>query len=390
MFRKKDDKEINFTALNNLISLSNKTLNVMFVLLLLLSTYICFQLADRVAFFETLMTLLTLLSPFFIGIVIAWLLDPVVSFLSSKGLRRGIGSTICYFILIGSMVFIISQIIPLLLGQIEDFATGLQGNIDTVTSWTDSLFNKVEDLFGNLYAAEEASQKLEELQNNLIEAGSTFVTNVVTNLPNYLISVFGNILSGVGTFFIGLVIGFMLLVNFDKNADSMYSLIPRHKRLVIKEFVATINKPLKSFVKGALIDCSIIFFLCFACFTFVGLESPILFALFCAITNIIPYIGPYIGGVPAVLIAFTTSTGCGIGVLMSVVIIQFLEGNFLNPLIMSKTTNISPVLIILGLLVFGHYFGILGMILATPILASTKEILNYFIVKYNLIEENIV
>ena len=95
--------------------------------------------------------------------------------------------------------------------------------------------------------------------------------------------------------------------------------------------------------------------------TIAGLEAPILFALFCAVTDIIPYFGPYIGGIPAVLVGFSMSPMTGICVLVAIIIAQFLESNFLQPLVMGKTMKLHPVTIMIGLLIFGHFFGILGM-----------------------------
>lgn len=117
-------------------------------------------------------------------------------------------------------------------------------------------------------------------------------------------------------------------------------------------------------------------------FSITGLKAPLLFALFCGITNIIPYAGPYIGGVPAVIVGFSQSPIIGIIVLVIIVVVQFLEGNLLQPLIMSKTTKLHPVTIMLGLLVFGYFFGIIGMVISTPIIAALKSIFMFFNDKY--------
>ena len=120
----------------------------------------------------------------------------------------------------------------------------------------------------------------------------------------------------------------------------------------------------------------------------VGLKAPALFGFFCGLTNIIPYLGPYIGGAPAVIVGFTQSPTIGILTIVVIAVIQFLEGNFLQPVIMSKTTKLHPVTIILGLLVFGYFFGILGMLLSTPIIAVCKTIFQFFDKKYGLISKD--
>ena len=104
--------------------------------------------------------------------------------------------------------------------------------------------------------------------------------------------------------------------------------------------------------------------------------------------NVIPYAGPYLGGIPAVIVGFSQGTGIGIAVLISIIVIQFVEGNVLQTLIISKTTKLNPVTIIIGLLIFGHFFGIIGMLLSTPIIGVLKVIIKYFDEKYNLLNFN--
>ncbi len=106
--------------------------------------------------------------------------------------------------------------------------------------------------------------------------------------------------------------------------------------------------------------------------TLAGLKAPLVFALFCAVTDIIPYFGPYIGGIPAVIVGFTISPITGICVLISIIIVQLLENNFYQPLIMGHTMKLHPVTIMLGLLIFQHFFGIIGMVVATPVIACLK------------------
>ena len=113
-------------------------------------------------------------------------------------------------------------------------------------------------------------------------------------------------------------------------------------------------------------------------FAIIGLQAPILFGLFCGLTDLIPYIGPYIGGICAVIIGFSQSTFIGVMTLIICVIVQIMENFVLQPIIMSKTMKLHPVTIIIGLLIFEHFFGIVGMILATPIIALIK-VIYYFV-----------
>ena len=116
------------------------------------------------------------------------------------------------------------------------------------------------------------------------------------------------------------------------------------------------------------------------------MEAPVIFALFCAVTDIIPYFGPYIGAIPAVIVGFTISPITGVCVLISIVIVQLLENNFYQPLIMGHTMKLHPVTIMLGLLIFQHFFGIIGMVIATPVIACLKVFAVFFNEKFHLLD----
>ena len=111
-----------------------------------------------------------------------------------------------------------------------------------------------------------------------------------------------------------------------------------------------------------------------------------LFALFCAVTDVIPYFGPYIGAIPAIIVGFTISPITGICVIISIVVVQLLENNFYQPLIMGHTMQLHPVTIMLGLLIFQHFFGILGMVIATPVIACIKVLLLFINEKLGLFD----
>ena len=113
-------------------------------------------------------------------------------------------------------------------------------------------------------------------------------------------------------------------------------------------------------------------------FYILGLKGALLYGFICGITNIIPFIGPYMGASIPVLIAFTKSISFGIIVSIVIFVIQTIEGNIIAPIIMSKSVYIHPITSIISLLIFGYFFGIIGMIIAIPIAAIGKELYLYY------------
>ena len=370
-------KEINYSKLNDLISLSHNILKILFVLLIIVGLYAIIMLIKEVHILPFVLSILKIIAPLFIGIFIAWLFDPIVTKLDKKGIRRLIGTILCYVLFLGIIFLIVYAIIPLLAEQINDFVTTTIPSLyDTSKQWIDNIFNNINRIEGIDAIA---------MRNEIFKKLELMATNLANSLPDILVVSLKTIFSWIGVFGIGLIIGFYLLLDFDKNIDTIYTLIPKRYRKETKRCLTAVNKPLKRFVNGALLDCSVVFVITAIGFSFIGLKSPLLFALFCALTNVIPYAGPYIGGAPAVFVGLTQSMPIGIAILIFIVIVQAIEGNFFQPLIMSKTTKLSPVTIILGLLVFGHFFGILGMIISTPLIGAIKELVNFFDDKYDFL-----
>lgn len=377
--KKIDEKEIDHKKLNELISLSRNVVKILYILFIVLGVYAVIMLTKEIRILKFILVILKVISPLFIGFIIAWLFDPLVKWLQKKGIRRSIGTTITYVILLGFIALVMGGLIPLLSEQLNEFIKVIPNIIDNSRDVIDKFADKLSVIDGL-----DVSAFKRELFDKIV----VFSTNLTSELPSMLVIFVRKFFSGMGSIIIGLVIGFYLLLSFNNVNDTLITLFPKKIQRNTKEIVYEVNSSLRRFVVGALLDALLIFIVSSIGFGIVGLKAPFLFALFCALTNIIPYAGPYIGGIPAVIVGFSQSPTVGILTLVIIVVVQFLEGNFIQPMVMSKTTKLHPVTIMIGLLVFGHFWGILGMFVSTPIIASCKAIFTYFDDKYNLIKFN--
>ncbi len=375
---KKNSKEINFQKVNDTIDLASKVLKVTYFLLLALGFYLILLLFKETKILHLIWVVIKIVAPLFIGILIAWLFDPFVKWLQKQKIKRSIGALITYLILFLIVFVVLAALIPLLVEQIGEFVRMAPGVFETIKGWSLGIFDYVSQM---QYLDGDA------LRSEFFSKFNDFAANVGKNLPAAVLGAITGFFSGMGTLILGLIIGFFLLVSFD-STSSLISFIPKKIRETSMDLIDDVNNSLRRYVQGALIDCSVIFILSSIGLWMVGLKAPALFGFFCGLTNIIPYLGPYIGGAPAVIVGFTQSPTIGILTIVVIAVIQFLEGNFLQPVIMSKTTKLHPVTIILGLLVFGYFFGILGMLLSTPIIAVCKTIFQFFDKKYGLISKD--
>lgn len=371
-------EKVDSNNLNEVISLSKKILKILYVVIVIAGIYgltiICKEWHVGGFFLEVL----RIVAPLFIGLIIAWLFNPFVNKLQKKGLKRGLGSTLTYILFIGIIALIIGSIIPMIMDQINDFVKFIPSVFDTIKSWLEGIFSKV----GNIANFDSTSMK-----NDIFMKIEEYGTGLTQNLPGASIGIIKSVFSGISTFAIGLIIGFFLLVSFD-GANNLLSFLPIRFRKDTKDLGNEIDGSLRKYVSGTLILSTLVFLVTSLGLGISGLKSPLLFGLFCGITNVIPFVGPYIGGAPAVIVGFSQSPLVGLGVLVTIIIVQFIEGNLLQPIVMSKTMKLHPVTIMLGLLVFGHFWGIIGMIVATPIVAIIKVVFTYFDKKYKLISKN--
>ena len=372
-------RKLNYKDLNDILKISKKILNVFLILIIVLAVYIVLRVCKELSVFKIMVNLLKILTPLFIGIVIAWLLNPVVNYMQKKGIRRIIGVSLSYVVLIAIIYLILNSIIPLAYNQISD----LSQLVPKILSNIESIIDKVLGHFNNIDAI-----NVSELKDKIIGVADGYANGIYNDLPNHIVDIVRGFISGAGTFLIGMIIGFFLLLGFNNVGDSLMIFVPSKFQESTKELTTKITKALRGYVNGALFDASIIFVACSIAFALIGLKSPILFALFCALMNVIPYAGPYIGGFPAILVAFSQGMGVGIGVTLSIVIIQALEGNIMSPIVMSKTTKLHPVTIIVGLLIFGHFFGIVGMLLSTPIISVGKVVIEFIDSKIHIFSNN--
>ena len=363
MFKKKYDTEVDITNLNKIIKIGSKLINIGYFMAIFSLVILVTYLFKEWKIFAFLKELLIVISPIFFGLIIAWLFDPLVRKLQNKKIPRIIGCFISYIIILSIIILVGYLFIPSFTNQIKDFASAIPDILDDLTDFIARVVNRFDT---------NNTINISKLKKQIISTVTDYSTGLATNIPKYALSIGKSIVSVGVNFGLGLMVGFYLLYDFNKINGKIESVLPINWRDNYNELVQRINTSLRSYVQGVLIVMLLVFLTQSIGLTLAGLKAPLVFALFCAVTDIIPYFGPYIGGIPAVIVGFTISPITGICVLISIIIVQLLENNFYQPLIMGHTMKLHPVTIMLGLLIFQHFFGIIGMVVATPVIACLK------------------
>ncbi len=367
-------EKVNVEELNEAITTGNKILKLCYALMIIAIIGGCIFLLRTLNILPILSTIISVISPFFIGFIIAWLLNPLVTKLTDRGMKRAL-ATVLVFILFFVLIYLFClAVIPSLVTQLNDIAKLIPDMLDNAKEIIDKFFVKLST---------ETNIDMSSVKAEFLTYVESFAKNVSTDLPTKIINIVQDLASGVGKFAIGVVIGFYLLFNFHNFSKHFMNIVPKKFKADTERLLGEVGNIVYNFINGTFIDCLILFVISIIGFSLIGLNAPVFFAFFCATTNIIPYIGPYIGGAPAVLVGFSQSPLTGLLTLLFIVVAQGIEGNFLHPLVIGKKLDLHPVTIVISLLIFGHFFGIIGMIIATPIVAMLKTIYNFFDEKYD-------
>lgn len=368
--------KLNIKSLNEIIEISKNILKIGLVIAIILLIILISNVSKELRIIPILLTTLKLFSPLLIGYVIAWLFAPVVKFLERKKIPKIFACILVYILVFGGIGLLLYLVIPPFATQIKDF-------INT----TPSIINSAKEMINNFFLSlqNNTSYNLLSTKAHLLKKLETIATDITTQLPNNLLNLVKNIFNSGMFFVLGIIIGFYLLYDFDKINNYFVKILPKKLQSSSKELFNRINDSLRNYVQGIFIVMFLVFITQTVGLTLAGLPSPLVFALICALTDIIPYFGPYIGAIPAIFVGFAINQYVGCYTIISIIVVQTLENNFYQPIIMGKTMKLHPVTIMLGLLIFQSLFGIIGIIIATPVISSLKIVFKFIDEKTDIV-----
>lgn len=373
MIENKDKKfnnnsRLNYKEINETVSLAKKLLKVLLILGIGSIVILAIFILGKTQIFSILFNILKIISPLFIGIMIAWLFKPIIRKLEENKLSRKLASIIVYAAFALVCIILLAIVVP-------EFISQLKVLIGNIPGFISDLSNKLNGLDAEYI-------NVDEIINSLNSAITNFTSNSLSGVTTWL----GDFFSGFLNILIGIIIAFYFSLEDEKMVAKVRNYIPKKIKPNLIRILDEMNVMCRGYVSGTLLTSLLVAVITFIGLLISGITSPLLFAIFCGITNIIPYFGPYIGGIPTIIVAFSISPLCGIIATVTIVLVQFVEGNIINPIVVGKATDLHPIVLLVGLLVFEYYFGIIGMILATPIIGAFKILFNYYNEKYEILD----
>lgn len=350
--------------------------------------------------------LTAILQPIIIGIVIAYLINPIMVFFEkhlmrwiepkmkkkakAKKLCRGIATlgALAVFILI--IVVLLVMLIPQLVESIQGVATTLPSEVQHLIDKTNKYLssdseaaNFVEDtlIYATNYIKDWA-------MNDLLPKSNTYLTSITTGLIN-VFKVLLNII-------VGLIVSVYLLFSKETFIGQFkkltYALFKPKKANIVIQTARKSNEIFGGFISGKILDSMIIGIICYIVLLIMKMPYPVLVSVIVGVTNIIPFFGPFIGAVPSFIIIVLANPIQGMYFLIFVVILQQVDGNIIGPNILGDSTGLSPFWVIFAIMVGGGLFGFAGMLLGVPTFAVIyyimQEILRYFLRKRDLPQDS--
>ncbi len=327
-----------------------------FLLLLFIVIFIFIKLSP--VWKPVIRILLTAGFPFLGAAFVSYLLYPFVEKLHRQGLQRGLSVLIIYVIFFGGTGYGIYKGFPAFLNQLKELSENIPRFIELYDQWAGIIEKKTKSWPLGIH--EHIDKGLMALNNG--------IENFIRRIWNFFIWL-------ADAFFLIVLIPFIafyMLKDIDYLKKAFWSFIPERWRKPAHYFIIKVDESLGNYIRGQLIVCLTVGIVSSFFFWLMKLEYPLLLGSFIGITNVIPYFGPIIGIVPAVAVAVHHSVKMIIFVILFVFGLQFLEGNVLSPLIVGKSLRMHPLLIIFSILIGGEAGGIIGLIVAVPIVAVIK------------------
>lgn len=301
--------------------------------------------------------------PIVIAIAIIYMLNPVVTRLHARGMARWLGSCLSYIVLMGVLTLVGFLVIPSITAQAGQLADDFPTIYEDLVA---DLQGFAEDLgFSNLDLP-----SYEELKDGLSGDGG-FLDGKLGRITDLTLSV----LEALFLLLIAPVIAFYLLIDLPKVRAKVVSLIPERQRVEVVYVARELGLAVGGFLRGQLLVAAIVGVMTSFGFWAVGLPFWLLIGMIAGFLNIIPFVGPWVGGTLGVMVALATrdlQTAAWAGLVA--LIVQQIDNHFVSPTVLRATVRIHPAMIILGLVLGASLGGFWGVVLAVPVMSSVKII----------------
>ena len=308
-----------------------------------------------------------------IAIVISFLALPIVNFLDSKGIHRGIGTLVAYLVFGALIAIVFALFIPVLAEQVISLISSMPTYV-----------NYIQDAYFQFYS--QYSYLLQDSQvHDMINKATSWLTSNVPKLTNTalssIMSAGTSMASVLMVIFMSLIVGFWLTMELPKfHKEAIIIAGPKHSEN-LEIMTSVFARSMGGYIKGTIINSACTGLMAGLGYWFLGVPYAGLLGLLTGILNIIPYVGPWMGGAIAAFVALLVSPLTSLFSIIVTVAAQQITDTFISPKVMQSAVAVHPLLVIVGLIAGSAIAGIPGMIFTVPLLAAAKSLYTYYFEK---------
>ncbi len=313
----------------------------------------------------------------FIPIVISgfftYLLSPFVKLIKKIKIRKSknISHIIAVFIVMITFLLIGISTIIVIIPNVINQITKLINSIPGLVSSSQKAVSQVSKI--KFIKELGVNTNIVHYKDQLIKLSEQFIQGTATSL-----SVFVSTMTNITITAITVpVMTFYMLNDGEKLVPAIKKLVPNSREKNIQDIFGRLNQTISRYITGQAIEMIFVFIFTTIGYLMIGQQYALILGLFAGLTNLIPYVGPYIGIIPALFVASFDSVTQVVWTIIVVIIVQQIDGNFIYPKIIGASLKIHPLTIIILLLAAGHISGIFGMIFAIPVYAILRTIIIY-------------
>ncbi|MCL4302902.1 MAG: AI-2E family transporter [Anaerolineae bacterium] len=321
----------------------------------------------------------------FVAIVIGIAMRPAVAWLQRRGVSPAIGAILVYLVLLALLIGFGFLVVPLLIEQVATISASLPDYYESLRNlMINSPIRPLWRLGQQLPAQIPSPSLLPGLNNEVVPPTDTDpMDTVVLQTLNY-----GSLI-GWGTFvtLATLLLGFYWILEGQRATRTVLLWMPMSWRDEARGIFDEIEIKVSSYIRGQTLLCLIIGILSLVAYLLIGLPYALVLALIAGLMELVPWIGPVLGALPALLLALSIDPMLAVWVVVATLIIQQLENNVLVPRIMDESVGVNPIVTLLSIAAFGSLLGVLGAILAIPMAAIIQILLDRFLIGPSAVEQ---
>ena len=325
------------------------------------------------------------LTPFVVSIGVAYVIAPLVGLLTARRVPRGLAIVLVVLPLVAVVAMVILISGPQLVDQSEALVTRLPGFARKTVEWLAGFGDRLATLpFLNTEQRVWLNRLDADKLGVILQGYAQVLLHSLADVGLGILSHIGNILGFLAFVVVVPVVTFYLLLDWNKFTAAVEGLIPPSRRGAVMAFVQEYDRSLGRYIRGQLIEATIVGTLTTVSFLVLGVPSALLLGVIAGVFNLIPYVGFTASIIPALVVALTMDDPVGglIRVVATFAAIQFLDGNVTGPRIVGNSVGLHPIWIMIALTLSGALFGFIGLLIAIPLAVFTKMVLVRAVARY--------